>query len=219
VISTVLPAYKYLIEERKLTEDTINAFNLGYCSTNGEIYEGANFQGMLPILDPRFYHSTLFPIADMHGTIVGVSARPLGPTQTKYINTSYEKSDHLYGLNVTWKDCLLKQSVYVVEGNISLLIPWQHGIKNIVAMLGKTFSFKQICLLSRFVKKIVFVPDGDLSGQKLLEKLQKTIPNQFYDADVEFTYLSLPDGKDPDDFIKVFGKDAFLKLEERKLVL
>ena len=92
MISTVLPSYKYLIEQRKLTEETIRLFNLGYVSTNGEVYVGADFTGPLPVMDKRFYHSTMFPIFDLYGSCIAVSCRPLGPTQTKYINTAYEKS-------------------------------------------------------------------------------------------------------------------------------
>ena len=217
MITTALPAYKYLIEQRKLNEDTIRIFNLGYVSETGEVYVGADFPGKLPPMDKRFYHSTMFPIFDLYGTCIAVSARPLGPTQTKYINTSYEKSEHLYGLSITWKDCLQQQTVYVVEGNVSLLQMYQAGIKNCVAMLGSKLSVRQVCLLSRFVKKIVLVPDADKAGMKLIEKMQENIPTKLYDADVQFTYVQLPIGQDPDDFFKVSTKQTFLNLPQQEL--
>src|SRR5579863_7495082 len=145
MITTALPAYKYLIEQRKINEDTIRAFHLGYIAQEGDTYVGANFPGKLPLMDKRFNHSTMFPIFDLYGTCIAVSARPLGPTQTKYINTSYEKSEHLYGLSVTAASCLQAQTVYVVEGNISLLQMYQVGIKNCVAMLGSKLSTRQVC--------------------------------------------------------------------------
>lgn len=218
MISRVLPSYKYLIEQRKLNEDTIRTFHLGYIAQDGEVYIDADFVGKLPLMDKRFYHSTMFPIFDLYGTCVAVSARPLGPTQTKYINTSYEKSEHLYGLSETWKECLKEQTVYIVEGNLSLLTSYQAGIKNCVAMLGSKLSLRQVCLLSRFVKKIILVPDADKAGQKLIEKMQKEIiPTKLYDADVKFTYIELPNGQDPDDFFKTHSRQDFLSLAEQEL--
>jgi|SRR5665213_608756 len=218
MISVTLPAYKYLTEQRKLNEDTIRTFQLGYVAHNGEVYIGADWEGKLPLMDKRFYHATMFPIFDLYGTCVGVSVRPLGPTQTKYINTSYEKKDHLYGLSVTAADCLKTQTVYVVEGNISLLQMYQAGVKNCVAMLGSKLSIRQVCLLSRFVKKIVLVPDSDKAGKKLVQKMrQEIIPEKLYDADVKFTYVELPAGQDPDDYFKTHSAQEFLSLHEEEL--
>jgi len=217
MITTALPSYKYLIEQRKLNEDTIRTFNLGYVSETGETYIVADFTGKLPAMDKRFYHSTMFPIFDMYGVCVGVSVRPLGPTQTKYINTAYDKSEHLYGLSITQAKCLQEQTVYVVEGNISLLQMYQAGIKNCVAMLGSKLSVRQVCLLSRFVKKIVLVPDSDKAGMKLIEKVKENIPVKLYDADVKFTYIQLPTGQDPDDYFKTNSKQDFLNLQQQEL--
>ena len=219
MISTLLPSYKYLIEQRKINGDTIRIFNLGYVDPKGEIYVGADFQGSLPPMDKRFYHSTMFPIFDLYGKCIAVSVRPLGPTQTKYINSSYEKADHLYGLYVTYRECLKEQTVYVVEGNISLLQMYQAGIKNCVAMLGSRLSVRQVCLLSRFVKKIVLVPDPDKAGNKLLDKMRnEIIPTKLYDADVKFTYVQLPEGQDPDDYFKTHSRQDFLSLAEQELL-
>lgn len=218
MISTILPAFKYLVETRKLSEDTIRIFNLGYVASDGTIYIPAEFSGVLPPLDKKaFYHSTMFPIFDLYGTCVAISFRPLGPTQTKYINTVYEKSEHLYGLSLTWKECLKEQTVYVVEGNISLLQMYQAGIKNCVAMLGSKLSPHQVCLLSRFVKRIVMVPDADKAGMNLIKKMRENIPTKLYDADVKFTYVQLPTGQDPDDFFKVNSKQDFLSIPEEEL--
>ena len=141
------------------------------------------------------------------------------PGTPKYTNTVYEKANHLYGLNVTWKKCLQDQKVYVVEGNVDVLQTYQAGIHNVVGMLGSAFSFTQLCLLSRFVKKIVFVPDPDKAGKGLLEKLQKAIPKKFYDSDIEFFYIALPIGQDPDNYFKAHSKEEFLSLPENRLVL
>jgi len=218
MITTALPAYKYLIEQRKINEDTIRAFHLGYIAQEGDTYVGADFPGKLPLMDKRFNYSTMFPIFDLYGTCIAVSARPLGPTQTKYINTSYEKSEHLYGLSVTAASCLQAQTVYVVEGNISLLQMYQAGIKNCVAMLGSKLSTRQVCLLNRFVKKIVLVPDADKVGKEFIKKMKSNIPTKLYDSDVKFTYVELPAGQDPDDFFREHSKEDFFKLNEQELL-
>jgi len=218
MISTVVPAFKYLIEERKLTESTIRTFNLGYVSKVGDVYVGAEFTEKLPLLDKRFFNSSLFPVFDLYGKCIAVSVRPLGPTKTKYINTEYEKKEHLYGLSVTWPECLRTQTAYVVEGNISLLQMHQAGIKNCVAMLGSRLSPTQVCLLNRFVKKIIMVPDSDKAGRKLIEKMQdEIIPTKLYDSDIKFTYVELPDGNDPDDYFKTHSVDDFLSLTEQEI--
>lgn len=220
MISTVLPAYKYLLEERKLNEDTIRSFHLGYCAQDGEVYIDADFQGQLPPLDKRFYHSTMFPIQSVYGDTIAVSCRPLiaKPDSPKYINSSYEKADHLYALAQTWHKCLKEKAVYVVEGNISLLQMWQAGIKNCVAMLGSNLSTTQVCLLNRFVTKIVMVPDSDKAGMNVIEKLRKNIPQKMYDSDIQFFYVQLPQGTDPDDYFKAHTKQEFLALPEQELI-
>jgi DNA primase len=218
MISTILPAYKYLIEQRGLTEETILTFNLGYVSDIGDVYIGAGFDDTLPPLDKRFYHSSLFPIFDLYGKCIAASVRPLGPTKTKYINTEFEKKEHLYGLSVTWPACLKAQAVYVVEGNISLLQMYQAGVTNCVAMLGSRLSPTQVCLLNRFVKKIVMVPDADKAGRRLIEKMNdEIIPTKLYDSDVKFTHVELPEGNDPDDYMRSHAKEQFLGLKEEEL--
>jgi DNA primase len=217
VISTVLPAWKYLIEERKLNESTIRTFHLGYVDHSGEVYLDADYQGKLPQLDKRFYHSTMFPIQDVYGSTVAVSCRPLGPSSTKYINTTYEKADHLYGLYQNYKEILKTQKVYVVEGNLSMLTPWQAGIKNIVALLGSNISHTQLCLISRFAKSVCFVPDGDKAGNNFIAKMKENIPSKFYDADLKFSFIQLPPKTDPDDYVKKFG--SFLSIPEQELIV
>lgn len=217
MLSKILPAYKYLIDSRGINEDTIRTFNLGFISKEGIPYIDAGFTGTLPAFSKQLFYSTMFPVFDLYGTCIALSVRPLGPTQTKYINTVYEKSEHLYGFSVTWKECLKEQTAYVVEGNISLLQMYQAGVKNCVAMLGSKLSPKQVCLLNRFVKKIVLVPDADKAGLKLIQRMKENIPTKLYDADVKFTYVQLPAGQDPDDYFKLHSKQDFLSIPEEEL--
>lgn len=222
-----LPAYKYLIEERKLSENIIRAFHLAYEDSKGMIYVDADIPEPLkaPItetkqLDFRFLNSSVFPVFDLYNKIVGVSARPLvaKPDLPKYINTSYEKSEHLYGLNVTYPFCIAERTVYVVEGNLDVLSMYQREIKNVVGLLGSNFSSTQLALLIGFVEKIVFVLDGDMAGINFMEKLKGILTNRYKDIPVQFSFKFLPfDGitkVDPDSYLQNHTKEEFLALPE-----
>ena len=222
-----LPAFKYLIENRKLTEETIRNFHLAYEDHRGTIYVDADVS--TPVTPPltedrkvdfRFLNSSLFPIFDLYGKIVGISARPLVETEktTKYVNTSYEKSEHLYGLCQTWKDCVREKTVYVVEGNVDVLQMWQKGIKNVCGLLGSRFSSTQLGLLIGFVEHIVFVLDGDNAGIEFMGALKKEVTSRYHNIPVTFHFKFLPfDGKnkvDPDSFLLAHSKEEFLALPQ-----
>src|SRR5579859_6592642 len=185
-----LPAYKYLLQERKLSEDTIKTFHLSYCDNRGMIYTDADMTETFPKLDFRFNNASLFPIFDLYGKTIGVSARPLnpGPNDTKYVNTVYEKAENLYGLNVTYPFCIKEKTVYVVEGNVSMLQMYERGVKNVVAMLGSNFSVTQLGLLLGFVEKMVFVPDGDMAGLNFMEKTKNTLLKRYKDVPCSFSF-------------------------------
>ena len=221
MISQILPSNRYLMRERKLSEEVILRFHLGYVDHSGEIYIDADYQGQIPSLDKRFYHSTLFPVQSVYGDTVAVSCRPLNPSPTKYINTTYDKAKHLYGLTQAWPECLKEKCVYVVEGNISFLQMYQAGIKNCVAMLGSNLSTFHVALLNRYVTKIIMVPDSDKAGMNVIEKLKKNLPTKLYDSDIQFTYVQLPPTQDPDDYFKsgLHTKQDFLALPEQEILL
>jgi DNA primase len=211
----MIAGLKYLKENRHLTDETIQTFQLGYCDANSTIYEWSNFsQTGLTLSDPRFKNTALFPIFDLYGDLIAVSGRALSAdVQPKYINTVYPKTNHLFGLNITWPECLKTKTVYVVEGNVDTMMMYQAGIKNVVGMLGSNLTAKQLCLLSRFAEKIVLVPDGDNAGEKFLEKIKAVIPKKYNNFDVKFSMIQLPKGYDPDKFLFENGKDALLNLE------
>lgn len=217
MISQILPSNRYLIQERKLSEETILKFHLGYLDPQGEVYIDADFKGILPVLPQTMRHSTIFPIYDLYSQIVSVSARPLGSSKGKYINTSYEKANHLYGLFQNYQEILRAQKVYVVEGNLSMLTPWQHGLKNIVALLGSNISSTQLCLLNRFAKQVVFCPDADYAGTNFIEKMKNNLPKKFYDSDLRFSFIQLPPKQDPDNYFQEHTLEDFLSLKEEEL--
>jgi DNA primase len=218
-----LPAMKYLIEERGLTESTIREFHLGYVDPKGTTYIDAGFEGMLPQMDFRFYNSSLFPVQSLYGDVVGISCRPLvaKPDMPKYINSSYEKSEHLYGLNVTWKDAVKEKSIYIVEGNVDVLQMRQKGIRHVASLLGSNFSVTQLGILLGLVEKTTFVLDGDMAGLNFMEKLKSVLLKRYKDVPMSFYFKFLPfDGKtkvDPDSFLLQHSKEEFLALPEVKV--
>ena len=216
----ILEGFQYLCSVRKLNEETIRTFGIGYCDPQGELYFPADYTGTLPKLDNRFYNSVVWPIIDLFGVTVGASARPLvsKPNMPKYLNTIYEKADHLYGLNISFREALKEQKLYIVEGNVDVLQTWQAGVKNVAGMLGSNFSFNQLCLATRFVKNLVFVPDPDKAGRGLLGRMQEAIDKKFYDSDLSFSYIELPECLDPDKYFLKYTKEDFKALPEKELV-
>lgn len=205
-----------MTEERKLTEETIEAFQLGYCDYFGQIYAGTNFPSyefkFSKTEIPKFRNSVLFPICNLYGKMVGVSARALDKeADNKYMNTVYQKTDHLYGLNLTWPHILKDKKVYVVEGNVDAAMLYQVGIKNVVGMLSSVLKLKQMAILSRFTEDIVMIPDADDAGRKIIKRIKETVEE--HKIEVRLHFKTLPETYDPDSFVKEFGKDKLLQLD------
>ncbi|MCQ2449921.1 MAG: toprim domain-containing protein, partial [Clostridia bacterium] len=125
----------------------------------------------------------------------------------KYVNTGdtpiYKKGENLFGINFAKAHCA--ERLLLVEGNMDVVSLHQAGFENTVAALGTAFKPEQAKLISRYTKEIVLTMDGDSAGQnairKASEKLQETGLN--------IRIVTIPDGKDPDEFIKEFGAAKF----------
>jgi DNA primase len=217
----ILPSNKYLISERKLTEETILAWHLGYIDSSSEVYVDADFQGTLPPISQAMKHGTMFPIMDLYNNCVAISVRPLvsKPNSPKYVNSVYEKANHLFGLSLTYKDILKTQKVYVAEGNLSAVTPWQHGLKNVVALLGINISHTQLCLLNRFAKQVCFMVDADKAGENFIEKMKQQIPSKYFDTDMKFSFVTFPKGQDPDSYFQNHTLEDFKNLPEQELIV
>lgn len=198
------------LEQRGLTPQTIKTFNLGYCDTSGYV----TVPEVSSFIDRRFHHSVLFPIYNLYGVPISVSARPLSANSPfKYVHTHYDKAHHLYGLSVTWPNILATRKVYVVEGNLDILSLYQYGITNVVAMLGSQFSTTQLALLTRFCDEIVIATDGDNAGRECAGKITKLCQSK----GIKSSVLKLPEGTDPDAYVREQGPEAFLKLAPKTL--
>ncbi|MCG8432195.1 MAG: toprim domain-containing protein, partial [Candidatus Omnitrophica bacterium] len=160
----------------------------------------------------RFRNRLVFPIADMRGRILGFGARVLENSVPKYINSPetyiYSKGKHLYGLGASKERILGDDRVVVVEGYLDCLIPYQAGMRSVVASLGTALTPEQVRRIKRYTRNIVVVYDADTAGR--LAALRSL--DIFADEECEARVVSLPKGHDPDSFIRKEGLDAFRRL-------
>ena len=160
-----------------------------------------------------FRNRLMFPVIDVKGDVIGFSGRILGDGEPKYMNSPetlvFNKSRNLFGLNLAKKS----KSGYIIlaEGNIDVVMMHQAGFDSAVASLGTSLTPEQARLISRYANEVVIAYDSDGAGQKasqraisLLEKL-----------DIKVKVVTISGAKDPDEFIKSKGADAFRNLIEK----
>ncbi len=157
----------------------------------------------------RFRNRLMFPIRDVHGAVVGFTARTLtdDPNEPKYINTPqtplYNKSAVLYGLDRARQDAKKQDLVVVVEGNMDVIACHQAGFLNTIAVSGTAFTREQLELIRRFTTRIAVAFDADAAGIRAAEKgIDLAVAEGFH---VRVIAIPAGAGKDPDEVIK---KDA-----------
>ena len=133
----------------------------------------------------------------------------MGDEQPKYLNSpetpAYIKGRHLYGLFQSKEAIRQKKFAILVEGYLDLIALYQFGVTNVAASLGTAFTPEQSKLLSRFTKKVVINYDGDDAGIKAAKRaIEHLLPQDF-----EIKVLVLPDGQDPDDFVRKNGAESY----------
>ena len=159
-----------------------------------------------------FRNRLMFPVIDVRGSVIGFSGRILGDGEPKYLNSPetpvFSKSHNLFALNLAKKS----KNGYIIltEGNIDVVSLHQAGFDSAVASLGTSLTQEQARLISRYTNEVVLCYDSDEAGRKaaqrgigILEKL-----------DLKVRVLQLPGAKDPDEFIKKNGADAFRNVLE-----
>ena len=157
----------------------------------------------------RFRGRIMFPVLDVAGNPVAFGARAMGSDEPKYLNSpetpAYVKGKHLYGLFNSKEAIRQKKFAILVEGYLDLIALYQFGITNVAASLGTAFTTEQAKLLSRFTKRVVINYDGDTAGIKAARRaIEELLPQ-----DLEIKVLVLPDGQDPDDFVRANGAEAY----------
>ena len=165
----------------------------------------------------RFRGRLMFPILDVQGRPIAFGGRTLRNEDAKYINSpetaAYVKGRNLYGLNLTRDDIRRQEFVILVEGFLDLIVPFQAGVKNIVASLGTALTPDQVKLLSRFARKVVVNYDGDRAGVQAAKKSIEILLAE----DLEVKVLVLPENSDPDEFIRKFGVTEYQRRRAKAL--
>lgn len=190
------------LKEKGYTESDMLAANVIGKSSRGGIYD-------------RFRKRVMFPIINIRGNIVAFSGRAMPGEDKqagKYVNTAdtpvYKKSENLFGINFAKSVC--SERVILVEGNMDVISLHQAGFENTVAPLGTAFTTEQANLLSRYTKEIVLMLDADAAGQKAVRRASGLLEN----TGLSVRVVVIPDGKDPDEYIKKNGKERFAALLE-----
>ncbi len=213
-------ARDYLSLQRKLTDQTIDQFAIGYAPDSWDaciqalkkrgITDARLVESGLAIrrdkgqgIYDRFRNRIMFPIRDAHGAVVGFGGRAMDPNEpAKYINTPqtlvYNKSAVLYGLDLAKPEIRKQKVAVIVEGYMDCVASHQAGITNVVASSGTALTDGQVLLLKRYTPTAALAFDMDPAGETAAKRGIAVAWREGVDVKV----ISLPFGKDPDECIK-----------------
>lgn len=218
-------AHEYLTK-RKLSEETITAFGLGYSNkysddlyrylkTKGYSDEVISKAGLISIDErkgvyDKFWNRVMFPIMDVNNRVIGFGGRVMGDAKPKYLNSPetivFDKSRNLYGLNRARTS--RKPYFLICEGYMDVIALHQAGFTNAVASLGTALTSGHASLIKRYVNEVYLTYDSDEAGTKAA---LRGIPI-LKEAGITAKIIRMDPYKDPDEFIKNLGAEAF---EER----
>ena len=156
----------------------------------------------------RFRGRLIFPIENLSGTVVAFGGRSIGSDMPKYLNSPespvYTKGRVLYGMSKT-KDAIRDRDYAVlVEGYVDLLSLWNGGVNNVVATLGTALTREQVELIRRFTRNVAVIFDPDEAGRHAVERSLQL----FLEENMHARVVVLPEGHDPDDYVKKYGGAA-----------
>jgi DNA primase len=213
------------LEGRGLTRQTIKDFHLGYAPREwrgladelrkrGLDLELALKGGLLGGKEPQKYFDyfrgrLMFPIFDNYGSTLGFGGRIIGSGEPKYLNSPetplFHKSRILFALYQALPSIRREKEALLVEGYMDAILLHQHGLKNAVAPLGTSLTEKQISLLRGRVERIILIFDADEGGEKAMLRGLELLKNE----GCEVRAARLPDGMDPDDYVRRYGAESF----------
>lgn len=222
--------YRYL-ESRGINREMIKHFGLGYAdeSWDGlckkflppggdaameELKENMLKLGLIDNSKGRCYdkfrNRIIFPIINTSGKVIGFGGRTLNKDGIpKYLNSPesliFSKKNNLYGLNVAKQGISKRDTVVLVEGYMDVISLHQRGIDYAVATLGTALTENQAKLLRRYTRNIVFAYDMDSAGRAATMRGIEILKKQ----DLNIKIMKLPEGKDPDEYIKKYGREEF----------
>lgn len=216
-------AAKEYLKNRGINDETIKEFGIGLSLIKGNIYEALVKKGFdnKDILKSGlatengydlYRNRIMFPLWDLNGKVVGFSGRIFnGEDAPKYINSReteiFKKGELLYNYHRARNECRRKNEVIIMEGFMDVISAYTHGIINVVAAMGTAITSSNAHLISRMAKNIILCFDGDDAGIMAAN----ACTNELLKLDVfpSIVVLDKTKGKDPDEYIKNNGVEAF----------
>ena len=214
--------YRYL-RDRQLSDETIKKFGLGFANkTSNDLVQYLRSKGYSPELIheaglcnvdekhgmyDKFWNRVIFPIEDINHRVIGFGGRVMGDGTPKYLNSPetpiFDKSRNLYGLNFARTS--RKGNIILCEGYMDVISMHQAGFDQAVASLGTAFTLGQASLLKRYTKEVLLSYDSDGAGVKAALRAIGILK----EAGLTGKVINLEPYKDPDEFMKNLGKEAF----------
>jgi DNA primase len=229
-------ALTYLRNQRQLSDETMQQFQLGYAPAGWQTLYGYlvdHKQFPVALLEQaglivprgqgsgyydRFRDRLIIPIHDLQGRVIGFGGRSLGDEQPKYLNSPetelFDKGKNLFALDKARSEIARQDKAVVVEGYFDVIALHAAGITNVVASMGTALSLAQVRSLIRYTesKQIIFNFDADSAGNKAAERAIGEVRDLAYQGEVKLRILNLPQGKDPDEFLKIHKSEVYQSL-------
>jgi DNA primase len=217
------PARQY-VANRKLSKASVEGFLIGYAPRNGNLVPAAMKKGFSEeilmkaglaakradgTLRDYFFDRLMFPIRDVKGAFVGFGGRTLGEGEPKYLNTAetpvFSKSKVLYGLYEGLAETRKARKSHLMEGYMDVIASHQYGLKTACAPLGTALTPEHALLIKRYADAVAIVFDADNAGQNAAVRGAETA----LESGLATRVASVPEGKDPDEFLHAKGLEAF----------
>ena len=216
---------KAYIVKRQLTPETLKRFGIGFAPRYGDDFirhmksngysedeliqarlAGRSERGVYPF----FRNRVMFPIIDTAGSVIGFGGRVMDNSEPKYLNTpetlAFNKGRNLFALNYAKDNC--EECLILCEGYMDVIALHAAGFKNAVATLGTALTADQARLIKRYTNKVILCYDGDNAGKKATDRGMSILT----EAGIDVKVLRMTGAKDPDEYIKTFGAEAFSRL-------
>ena len=224
-------AVEYL-KQRGVSGATAKAFGIGFAPAGWNNLSGDQQNlidaGMLIRNDngkvyDRFRHRIMFPIRDRRGRTIAFGGRIINPEDNpKYLNSPespiFHKGEEIYGLYELKQANTQISQIFITEGYMDVVALAEHGVTTAVATLGTAINNSQIEKLFRTAKKLVFCFDADAAGRKAAWRALESSLSSLKEGRIA-RFLFLPEGHDPDTFIKQYGKDHYLQQAQQASTL
>jgi DNA primase len=212
------------LEQRRIKPESIKKWQLGLAIDSQDGLAKAAITDKVPakLLEQaglttgfnqdKFINRLMFTITDVTGRVIGFGGRTLNETGAKYINSPatalFDKSNSLYGLEQARHEIVSTGTAIIVEGYTDCIMAHQFGCCNVVATLGTSLTAGHGRILRRYAKKVVLIFDNDIAGTEAANRALDVCLSQRIDIKI----ASVPQGKDPCDFVLAAGKEGFERL-------